>query len=142
MSNGVIQGTISNAADVTGSVKSSGTLGGKINPSKKITGNIMETVLRGLSVYEIAVKNGYTGTEEEWLATLIGNGIESVNMDSDGYLTIYFTDNTSYTSPISLKGLSSYEIAVENGFEGTVNDWIDSLNATVELGTVTTGDTI
>lgn len=26
----------------------------------------------GLSAYEIAVKNGYVGTEQDWLASLIG----------------------------------------------------------------------
>lgn len=34
-----------------------------------ITGNLMETVLKGLSEYELAVKNGFIGTEEDWLAS-------------------------------------------------------------------------
>lgn len=37
-----------------------------------IKGRIVETLLRGMSAYEIAVKKGYTGTEEEWLASLVG----------------------------------------------------------------------
>ena len=40
-----------------------------------LTGRITETVLKGLSAYEVAVKNGYTGTEEEWLQTLNGDGL-------------------------------------------------------------------
>ena len=40
-----------------------------------ITGYITETLLKGLSAFEIAVKNGYTGTEEEWLLTLNGDGL-------------------------------------------------------------------
>ena len=40
-----------------------------------LTGMITETVLKGLSAYEVAVKNGYTGTEEEWLLTLNGDGL-------------------------------------------------------------------
>ena len=43
--------------------------------SGSITGYITETLLKGLSAFEIAVKNGYTGTEEEWLLTLNGDGI-------------------------------------------------------------------
>lgn len=50
----------------------------------------------GLSAYEIAVKDGFEGTEEEWLA--------------------------------SLDGKSAYELAVENGFEGTEEEWLESLS--------------
>jgi len=39
-----------------------------------------------------------------------------------------------------LKGLSAYEEAVENGFEGTEEEWLASLGATVEIGEVTIGD--
>lgn len=53
----------------------------------------------GLSAYEIAVKNGYVGTEAQWLKSLKGS-------DS---------------------GKSAYEIAVENGFEGTETEWLASL---------------
>lgn len=48
-----------------------------------------------MSAYEIAVENGFTGTEQEWLD--------------------------------SLKGKSAYDIAIENGFVGTEQEWLDSL---------------
>lgn len=54
---------------------------------------------QGLSAYEIAVKNGYTGTETEWLKSLKGK-------DS---------------------GKSAYEVAVDNGFTGTEAEWLESL---------------
>lgn len=38
-----------------------------------ISANIGQ-VLRGYSAYEIAVQNGFEGTEEEWLASLVGGG--------------------------------------------------------------------
>ena len=47
------------------------------------------------SAYQVAVKNGYTGTEEEWVTTL--------------------------------QGKSAYEIAVENGYLGTEEEWLLSL---------------
>ena len=50
---------------------------------------------QGLSAYEVAVENGFEGTEEEWL--------------------------------LSLQGKSAYEIAVELGYEGTEEQWIASL---------------
>lgn len=49
----------------------------------------------GLSAYDIAVKNGYDGTEVAWLG--------------------------------SLHGASAYEVALENGYEGTEAEWLASL---------------
>ena len=56
----------------------------------------------GKSAYELAVENGYRGTEEEWLASLKGN-----------------TGND---------GKSAYELAVEKGYQGTEEEWLASLN--------------
>jgi hypothetical protein len=58
----------------------------------------------GDSAYEIAVSNGFTGSETEWLDSLNG------------------TDGTD--------GDSAYEIAVSNGFTGSETEWLDSLNGT------------
>lgn len=52
----------------------------------------------GKSAYEIAVENGYKGTEKQWIDDLQNK-----------------------------KGKSAYEIAVENGFVGTEVDWLKSL---------------
>ena len=49
-----------------------------------------EDLPRGKSAYEVAVENGFSGTETEWLASLTG-----------------------------ADGKSAYQIAVENGFTGT-----------------------
>lgn len=38
----------------------------------KLTGHLANATLQGMSAYEVAVKNGYTGTEAEWLASLKG----------------------------------------------------------------------
>lgn len=51
----------------------------------------------GNSAYDIAVKNGYTGTEQEWLASLKGAdgvSITSVSKDMDGNLIISYSNNT------------------------------------------------
>lgn len=52
-------------------------------------------VTRGYSAYEVAVINGFSGTEEEWLASLQG-----------------------------ADGKSAYQVAVANGFKGTEAQWI------------------
>ena len=64
----------------------------------------------GLSAYELAVQNGFTGTLTGWLESLKGaDGINGAN-GADGK-----------------NGLSAYEIAVKNGFVGTESEWLDSL---------------
>lgn len=58
-----LQGNISNASMLSGSIPSgSSMLGNVFNPEK----------IYGKSAYEIAVKNGFEGTEEEWLESLKG----------------------------------------------------------------------
>ena len=73
------------------------------------------TVTNGKSAYELAVENGYQGTLEEWLASLVGE-----------------------TGAQGADGKSAYELAVENGYEGTLDDWLESLvgatGATGEAG--------
>jgi hypothetical protein len=49
----------------------------------------------GLNAYKIAVKEGFVGTEQEWLESLEGEA-----------------------------GSSAYEIAVDQGFVGTVQEWL------------------
>lgn len=63
-------------------------------------GGVLTTpVLRGASAYELAVKQGYEGTLEEWLESLIGEN-----------------------------GKSAYELAKElNPSIGTLEEWLDSL---------------
>ena len=55
----------------------------------------------GITAYELAVENGFAGTEAEWLASLKGEPGDT--------------------------GRSAYEAAVDGGFTGTVEEWIASL---------------
>ena len=52
----------------------------------------------GLSAYQIALNNGFVGSELQWLESLKGD-----------------------------KGLSAYEIAVQDGYEGIESEWLESL---------------
>lgn len=48
-------------------------LEGKVKATQKLRGKINRLeILRGYSAYEVAVNNGFEGTEEEWLASLKG----------------------------------------------------------------------
>lgn len=97
-----------------------------------------QTGLNGLSAYEIAVQNGFTGTETEWLASLQGtNGIDGIDGLSayeiavqngfTGTETEWLTSLQGADGQDGTAGLSAYEIAVQNGFVGTETEWLESL---------------
>lgn len=81
---------------------------------------------RGYSAYQVAVQNGYEGTEAEWLASLVGPAGKSayqlaVDQGYEGSLSDWLA---------SLKGPagdSAYEVAVQEGFVGTKSQWLSSL---------------
>ncbi len=85
----------------------------------------------GLSAYEIAVENGFVGTVSEWLESLKGadglpgkdgiNGIDGANgVDGkDGADGQNGADGEN--------GKSAYEVAVENGYTGTAEEWLQSI---------------
>lgn len=68
----------------------------------------------GKSAYEVAVANGFVGTQSQWLVSLKGaDGIDGVAGND---------------------GLSAYQVAVNNGFEGTEADWLASLEGAPGVG--------
>lgn len=114
------------------------------------------------SPYDIAVKHGYEGTEEEWLATLKGTTPtirvgkvkdgdlpDVVNSGTQTNLVLDFTlpSPVKVKGPQGDKGESAYELAVKNGYKGTEAEWVysmvghDGKNASIRVGTVTTGAT-
>lgn len=72
------------------------------NNSLSLLGQMKLVETRGYSAYEVAVLNGYTGTEEEWLESLVGP-----------------------QGPQGIEGKSAYEVAVENGYQGTEEQWVN-----------------
>lgn len=80
----------------------------------------------GLSAYQIAVANGFVGTQAEWLATLGGiPGPSAYDVAVDnGFVG---TEAAWLASLEGDPGPSAYEEAVANGFVGTEAEWLDSL---------------
>ena len=80
----------------------------------------------GLSAYEIAVKNGFEGSESEWLASFGGiPGFSAYEVAKENGF-----EGTEEEWLNSLKGdpgKSAYEIALNDGFQGSVDDWLKSL---------------
>lgn len=111
-----------------------------------------ETGADGKSAYEIAVENGFDGTVTEWLASLKGEkgdrgeqGIKGDKGDkgadgsqgvqgergekgekgekgADGKDGVNGKDGLNGEN-----GKSAYELAVDNGFSGTLSEWLNSL---------------
>lgn len=97
-----------NMSILSGSIKEEDRLTGQIAPYKRITGNITETMLRGLSAYEIAKKHGFVGTEEQWLDSLKASGEFS---DEDQPLPTVGKKNTLY-----INGDEMYRWTDEDGY--------------------------
>lgn len=77
---------------------------------------------RGYSAYEIAQQNGYTGTKEEWLASLKGQKGDQGNPGARGV-----EGPRGIPGVNGLPGASAYEIAKANGFTGSQAEWLQSL---------------
>ena len=125
-------------------------------PTQIKFGELSDDALRLLVYYiskagpfELAVESGYfTGTLEEWLSSLKSNlqfkavvdeysDLSTFEGASQGDLVFVKSTNMAYiydggafaeeTKGISITGPSAYDIAVTNGFQGTVQDFLDSL---------------
>ena len=79
----------------------------------------------GKSSFEIAVEHGFAGTETEWLKSLRGTDGKDGLPGKDGENGV---DGKNGTDGINgSDGKSAYIIAVEHGFTGTEDDWLQSL---------------
>ncbi len=94
-----------NAGHVVGEKGDTGAQG--IQGIQGVQGEKGDTGANGKSAYELAVANGYTGTLDEWLKSLIGA--------------------TGATGENGANGKSAYELAVANGYTGTLDEWLKSL---------------
>lgn len=85
--------------------------------------------LKGKSAYTLAVELGFQGTEEEWIESLKGkDGVNGTNGKSAYELAVELGyQGTEAEWLESLKGKSAYQIAVDLGFVGTDEEWIESL---------------
>ena len=101
----------------------------------------------GKSAYEIAVERGFEGTETEWLESLKGESVKGDKGDDAVTPEIKIGENGNWyingvdtgikahgdkgengtNGTNGTTGKSAYEIAVENGFNGTEAEWLESL---------------
>ena len=95
----------------------------------------------GKSAYQIAVDNGYPGTEQAWLASLKGEkgdtgepgaAGEKGEPGEKGDTGTAGKDGRDGTDGAAgrdgVNGASAYEIAVQHGYSGSETAWLESLN--------------
>ena len=89
---------------------------------------------KALSAYEIALENGFVGTEAEWLESLKGEPGKSLTFAEiysaaveEGYDKDILSFVKEYFGDVPIYGESAFELAVKNGFEGTMEEWLASL---------------
>lgn len=99
-----------------------------------------------ISAYDIAVRHGFFGTEEEWLESLKGkdgkDGKDGENATTafsindvyeaalqNGYEGTFLDFVQEYLSDAveEVANVSAYDVAVRNGFSGTEEEWLASL---------------
>lgn len=88
----------------------------------------------GLSAYELAVADGFKGTQEEWLSSLKGaDGVQGEQGPQGEQGLPGEKGETGAQGEAGkdgkdgVNGKSAYEVAVANGFEGTEAAWLESL---------------
>ncbi len=109
-------------------------------------------VTNGKSAYEIAVECGYVGTEQEWIASLVGSkgetgaqGIQGIQGETgetgaQGIQGIQgekgetgaqgiqgIQGEKGETGAQGANGLSAFELAQANGYVGTQEQWLDEI---------------
>ena len=94
-------------------------------------------VIQGKSAYDIAVDNGFVGTEEEWLESLKGtDGKDGENLKivdiyeaakAEGFNGTLTEFVQQYFKDVDIYGESAYELAVSQGYKGTLEEWLASL---------------
>ena len=107
----------------------------KIAEVDKIIAEGIETA-QGKSAFEIAVENGFVGTEAEWLASLKGAdgiGITNTEINASGELILTYSDS------------STANVGVVKGKDGTnyiLTDTDKTDIANIAIGNITDGDEV
>lgn len=81
-----------------------------------LTGQLMTNMVRGYSAYEIAVQEGFEGTVEEWLASLVGESvqIEVVEDTENSYILKFTVGDESVITPNLRQNLSEMKGQIQD----------------------------
>ena len=100
------------------------TISGKqVRPVGKDANGALAVDVSGASAYEIAVANGFSGSESAWLESLKGERGTKGEQGEQG--------NQGERGEQGEPGASAYDMAVSNGYEGTEEEWLSTLGIDV-----------
>lgn len=99
------------------------------------------------SIYQTIVSKGYTGTQEQWLASLVGETADDETKTAytlavaNGYKGSEAAWNRTLTGITgSSNYANTYALARENGFDKTLTEWLTEISDDPENLGVSTGD--
>ena len=95
---------------------------------------IVLAIPRG-GVYRTIVQSGYSGTQEQWLASLVGEEADTGNVETAYELAVqngYKGSEAEWIETLTGAALEAveqtpYAIACENGFAGSLTEWLTGL---------------
>ena len=81
-------------------------------------------IVRGASAYEVAVENGFTGTQEEWLVSLVGPTGDIGPAPSLTATATTLAPNQAATASVTSTGPGAYQVAlgIPQGVKGDKGD--------------------
>lgn len=109
---GILKGSLSNVEtkNPSNGTLLTETLDGRLSASEVLNGSLTNEALRGYSAYQVAVANGFEGTEEEWLDSLKGDiSYEELTTLVDESVNKYLDEN-----PISVEITDEVEAGNKN----------------------------
>ena len=106
---GTLSGTEESPPELIGTLsRSLSILTGALSHPDTLAGRLSNEALRGYSAYDIAVIEGYEGTEEEWLESLKGEKLEFRNID--GVIEYKYETDSVWLTLIDLNTVNDYEL--------------------------------
>lgn len=105
-----LTGAVSDTRRFAGTLSTPQILTAMVSDTKRLAGKLSNVTLCGYSAYEIAVLEGYTGTEAEWLETLKGEKIELRN--NNGVLQWKYENEIDWTDLVDLIAINDYELLI------------------------------
>ncbi len=141
-----ISGTVFKKGKLTGNIKAKDSITGTLSSRGVLSGSLSVSMLDGKSAYEIAVKNGYSGTEEEWLESLKGESATiavgtvetgsplSITNSGDSHNAIFdFVIPMSPQATDSVSGIAKLYDATGNNTDGSMTQ--RSITTTIDDST-------
>ena len=100
---------------------------------KKLIGNIGYKGERGYSAYEIAVKNGFVGTEEEWLEQIISSTYDAIEYINNK--TTAINSSSTDTQYPSAKAVNDKILSEISSLNQQINNLLGNKQNTILSGT-------